>query len=333
MSNITIRQAQESDIPALEGILLDNVKWVDEFGQPLWRAEDVTWDALSKTYLISDFYIAFIGKTPSGCMALVDYDPFFWPDIKKGESLIIHKLAVTKTARKSGVSDALIDFFKGQAVQRNIKTVRLDTDALRSKTRAFYERHGFRVVGTRDMGSFHVAFYVYTLSDSSNISAHKCNYRKAERSDIEILTELLCELYDNHSYDELLSENSAHFDNGRQAFFLAYCNEKPVGVCHGSLRDEYVNGKEAYGTAGYLEAIYVKPDYRLNDIASMLVAKCEEWARQNGCNEFLSDCQIDNTDSYEFHIRIGFVETERCIFFRKELTPTVKSKKEACHEV
>ena len=144
-------------------------------------------------------------------------------------------------------------------------------------------------------------------------------YRKADERDIETLTELLCELYENHPYEELLEENKLHFDNGKQAFFLAFENENPIGVCHGALRSEYVNGKAYDGTVGYLEAIYIRPTFRLCGIASSLVAVCEEWAQQNGCREFLSDCLLENADSYRFHLKIGFAETERCIFFRKDL--------------
>ena len=163
MTNITIKQATETDIPAIESILLDTVSWLGEMGQPLWRANEVTWDALSKNHKIGDFHIAYANGNPAGCMALIDHDPFFWPDIKRGESLFIHKLAVKKAARKSGVADALMDFFKKQGTERGVKTIRLDTDALRPKLRAFYERHGFVFVETRAMGRFHVAFYLYNL--------------------------------------------------------------------------------------------------------------------------------------------------------------------------
>ena len=144
-------------------------------------------------------------------------------------------------------------------------------------------------------------------------------YRRAEERDIAVLAELLCELYKNHSYKELLDENKAHFDDGMQAFFLAYDGDKPIGVCHGALRKEYVNGKIYNGTVGYLEAIFVRPDFRLSGIATILVSECENWVRNNGCKEFLSDCLLDNVDSYNFHLKTGFFETERCIFFRKEL--------------
>jgi len=144
-------------------------------------------------------------------------------------------------------------------------------------------------------------------------------YRRAEYCDIKALTELLCELYENHSYEELFNENKLHFSDNMQAFFLAYDGDKPIGVCHGALRTEYVNGKAYDGAVGYLEAVYVRAAFRRNGIAAALVSKCENWANENGCKEFLSDCLLDNIDSYRFHLKIGFSETERCVFFRKEL--------------
>ena len=170
MKNIIVKQAAEDDIPVLEGILRDTVSWLNEMDQPLWDADEVKWDALSKSHQIGDFHIAYADGAPSGCMALIDYDPFFWPDVKKGESLFIHKLAVIKTARKAGVADALINFFKEQGAIRGVKTLRLDTHALRPKLRAFYERHGFVAVVQKMMGPFHVAFYEYKMPDS--VSTH-----------------------------------------------------------------------------------------------------------------------------------------------------------------
>jgi len=161
--DITIRQARRRDIPVVESILLDTVTWLNEIGQPLWDADDVSWAALSKNYRIGDFYIAYSDGEPCGCMALVDFDPFFWPDVKRGEALFVHKLAVTKSARKTGAADALMDFFKAQGALRKAKTLRLDTDALRPKTRAFYERHGFALAGEKVVEKFHVAFYIYTI--------------------------------------------------------------------------------------------------------------------------------------------------------------------------
>ena len=166
MNNITIKRAQEGDIPVIESILFDTVNWLNAMGQPLWDADEVTWGALSKNYQIGEFYIAYSKGMPSGCMAIVDYDPFFWPDVEKGESFIIHKLAVKNAARKTGVADAMIDFFKAQGAERGVKTLRLETHALRPKLRAFYERHGFVFIEVKVFkGDRHTAFYAYTLPD------------------------------------------------------------------------------------------------------------------------------------------------------------------------
>ena len=181
MNNITIKRALDSDIPIIESILLDTVNWLNTMGQPLWGADEISWDALSKNYQIGDFYIAYADGTPSGCMAIVDYDPFFWPDLLKGESLIIHKLAVIKTARKTGVADAMIDFFKAQGAERGVKTLRLDTHALRPKLRAFYERHGFVLIKLKVFNNErHTAFYVYTLPDVMRVSVN--SYRLYART-------------------------------------------------------------------------------------------------------------------------------------------------------
>ena len=145
----------------------------------------------------------------------------------------------------------------------------------------------------------------------------KITYRKAILSDIDIVTDLLCKLYEMPR-DELTAENEQHFADANQAFFLAFDEDEPVGISHGSLRREYINGAND-GLKGYLEAIYVLPEYRMNGIAAELVKITEQWAGRQGCREFASDCLLENTDSNNFHLKIGFEETERNIFFLKAI--------------
>lgn len=63
---------------------------------------------LSRHYSAENFNIAYLDGEAVGCMALVDYDPVIWPDIMKGESLFIHKLAVKRSGAGKGVSKYLI---------------------------------------------------------------------------------------------------------------------------------------------------------------------------------------------------------------------------------
>ena len=46
---------------------------------------------------------------------------------------------------------------------------------------------------------------------------------------------------------------------------------------------------------------------------------CEMWAKNMGCTEFASDCELDNTNSLKFHMAMGFGEANRIICFKKNL--------------
>ena len=70
---------------------------------------------------------------------------------------------------------------------------------------------------------------------------------------------------------------------------------------------------------GYLEGVFVSEEYRRKGYAAELIAECEKWAKEKGCVEFASDCEIDNVDSLRFHTAIGFEETNRIICFKKRL--------------
>jgi len=69
----------------------------------------------------------------------------------------------------------------------------------------------------------------------------------------------------------------------------------------------------------FLEGIYVQPGQRGADIGRALCAFVEAWARAQGCTELASDALLANSNSHAFHRAIGFAETERVVFFRKQL--------------
>lgn len=159
-----VRRAEERDIPAIEAILLDAVAWLDGCGQSLWARDAVSWARLSQSFTPGDFCLALANGEPAGCMALIDFDPMFWPDLQKGESLFIHKLAVVRACAGKGVSKELLDFAKDEAKRRGIGAVRLDCHQHRQKLRAVYERNGFVCVAEKAVfGKYGTAFYVFDL--------------------------------------------------------------------------------------------------------------------------------------------------------------------------
>ena len=105
----------------------------------------------------------------------------------------------------------------------------------------------------------------------------------------------------------------------RYAQFIARDdNGVAVGFVEVALRSDYVNGTKT-SSGGFLEGIFVLPQLRRRGVARMLVATAEQWAMSAGCSEFASDAAIANTASHSLHRALGFVETERVVFFRKSL--------------
>ena len=70
---------------------------------------------------------------------------------------------------------------------------------------------------------------------------------------------------------------------------------------------------------GYLEGIFVREENRGRGAARALLAACEAWAAGQGCREFASDCELENSGSLRFHLASGFREANRIICFCKKI--------------
>lgn len=60
-------------------------------------------------------------------------------------------------------------------------------------------------------------------------------------------------------------------------------------------------------------------EYRKQGIARELLSKCDKWAKEKGCLEFASDCELNNVQSLRFHLNAGFEQANRTICFTKML--------------
>jgi aminoglycoside 6'-N-acetyltransferase I len=142
--------------------------------------------------------------------------------------------------------------------------------------------------------------------------------RMASADQLSELTELVLQLWPDHDPGEMRSELARHFAEGNGAYYLAWENGGPVGFAQCQLRRDYVEGTES-SPVGYLEGIYVQPEYRHRGYARELLSACEKWARERNCREFASDCELVNLESLRFHLAVGFLEANRIICFTKEL--------------
>jgi len=142
--------------------------------------------------------------------------------------------------------------------------------------------------------------------------------QKAISKDASPLAQLACELWPGDPLEDREKEMVELTGDEGAACFLAYEGNEAVGFAQCQLRHDYVEGTDT-SPVGYLEGIYVRENFRHKGIARALLTACENWAREMGCTEFASDCELDNTQSLAFHMHVGFDEANRVICFTKKL--------------
>lgn len=141
--------------------------------------------------------------------------------------------------------------------------------------------------------------------------------RKATPADSMALAYLASRMWD-HAPAELEPEFATLTISDEAACFLALDDNQPIGFAQCQLRHDYVEGCDT-SPVGFLEGIYVEAQHRRSGVARALLSACEDWARSVGCSEFASDCELDNHDSLAWHLKSGFSEVNRTIWFAKKL--------------
>lgn len=142
--------------------------------------------------------------------------------------------------------------------------------------------------------------------------------KKASISDVSTVAALALRLWPDHGSEEMEEEFASTLSDENCAIFLLCDTEQSIGFAQCSLRRDYVEGTET-SPVGYLEGIYVEEPHRRKGYARLLLYACEIWAREQGCTEFASDCELTNEESLHFHLNVGFEEANRIICFTKKL--------------
>lgn len=142
--------------------------------------------------------------------------------------------------------------------------------------------------------------------------------RKATLDDCCLVASSAQQLWPHHELSELEAEFAPLLTASDAAVFLAFQEASPAGFAQCQLRRDYVEGTDS-SPVGYLEGIYVVPEFRKTGVARALLTACEDWAKEKGCREFASDCELTNEESLRFHLNVGFCEANRIICFTKKL--------------
>lgn len=146
----------------------------------------------------------------------------------------------------------------------------------------------------------------------------KAQMKKAAAEDAKSVADLAIQMWSSHTIEELAEEFRVCINTDSCVVFLALLDGEAIGFAQCGLRHDYVEGTDTT-PVGYLEGIYVKEECRQRGIARELLQACQEWAKEQGCTEFASDCELVNEDSLKFHLKMGFEEANRIICFSRKL--------------
>lgn len=201
--------------------------------------------------------------------------------------------------------------------QMGMQTVYADAVLGNARSRHVLEKVGFSQTGQDET-------FAYYRCDGprkeqgETMEKEICVLAVRQEKDLPVLAELACKLWSGHTVQELQSELEQIARKPDAAFFIAYGQQIPVGFAQCQLRHDYVEGTDS-SPVGYLEGIYVAEGCRKQGVARKLLAACESWAKEKGCTQFASDCELDNVQSLQFHLNMGFREANRIICFTKKL--------------
>lgn len=163
VAQLDIQKVQPETETELTRVLQAAARALERRGEPLWPLGTLEPAALRAAYPGAESYVAVQGEAVAGMM-LLEADPLFWPDVRPGESLFLHKLAVVPAVQGLGVASALLEFAEAKARALGKRSLRLDCAAERPELCAFYKRRGFRRVGERTVDGFDAALYERDVS-------------------------------------------------------------------------------------------------------------------------------------------------------------------------
>ena len=148
-------------------VLREVGQWLLEDKQELWQLDTLTAQNLFDDYTRSNCYVMYVDGVAAATFILQWEDPLYFAEVLPNTAGFIHKLAIRRRFAGQGLFAPILDFCRGQCLQRGIHQIQLETDATRPALMRFYERNGFQPTYRKTVQEFGQAFscqyYVLTF--------------------------------------------------------------------------------------------------------------------------------------------------------------------------
>jgi aminoglycoside 6'-N-acetyltransferase I len=130
------------------------------------------------------------------------------------------------------------------------------------------------------------------------------------------MREALYESVDDPFHDEDMQWINKAVD--KEGYFIVTDKNEIAGFVELSIRS-VVDGCIG-DNIGYLEGLYLKPEFRGRQLGRKAVNQAINWFKTHGCTEMATDTEIENRSAQSFFSHLGFSETWRVVQFKKDLT-------------
>lgn len=138
--------------------------------------------------------------------------------------------------------------------------------------------------------------------------------KEAKISDYDIISDIMQSSNNNSLLDEEIKVIREALTNYSKVVYIDYENEIPVAFAQCTLKED-----DQLNQIGYLVQIHIKKNYKNKGIDKRLLSKCEEWAKNKGCNKFTASCSIDDTQKLDLYNYSGFSEINKVAYFSKNI--------------
>lgn len=140
-----------------------------------------------------------------------------------------------------------------------------------------------------------------------------------EPTDFDSLLAMSQKLWTKYKKSELEHLLHTSFVLKKNKVLLAKTAEgMSIGFSIFSIRTDYVEGADQSPT-GYLEGIFVVPDYRNMGISKQFIQQGEKWCKEQGCTQLGSDTWLSDKAAQAFHKQVGFWEEDKLVHFLKKI--------------
>ena len=140
-----IARAGMEAVPEVDALIREAARWLVEKGEPLWGEEETSGEELMRVAKSGELVTGTIEGRVSACMYLHTEDRVFWPNVRGGEALYLHRLAVARRYAGFGYALAMLDWAGEEARRMRRSYLRLDCEP-RPKLLALYQGAGFLAV-------------------------------------------------------------------------------------------------------------------------------------------------------------------------------------------